>query len=58
MLGSYTPPDRNMVTGHVLKLSAEGMVNVFDINKSLLATGIKPGLAGDIWSSGGVSLLA
>ena len=57
MFGSYTPPDRHTLKSHVIQLSAKGQQKVYDINQSLRDNHIKPGMAGDIWSSGGVSLL-
>jgi hypothetical protein len=38
-------------------LSAKGKRKLYDINTSLRAEGIKPAMAGDIWSDRGVSLL-
>eukprot|EP00966_Prymnesium_polylepis_P261681 6045132-Prymnesium_polylepis.1 len=58
MKGAYTPPDHKIVMSNVLLLSGEGQKKVFDLNTSLRAEGIKPGMAGDIWSDRGVSLLA
>ena len=56
MQGSYEPPDRTTTLSHVVLLAAEGKKKLFDVNTALLAKGIKPGAAGDIWSSHGVSL--
>ena len=57
MHGTYMPPDHHTIKAHVFNLSVEGKLRLFDINKQLLAASIKPGMSGDIWSSGGVSLL-
>jgi hypothetical protein len=56
MRGAYTPPDHKQVHTAVLLLSGEGKKKLFDINTRLRAEGIKPAVAGDIWSSRGVSL--
>ena len=56
MHGSYTPPDEKTVLSHVVLLGAEGKQKLFDVNTALLGRGIKPAVAGDIWSSHGVSL--
>ena len=57
MNNAYIPPDKTTTRAHVLQLSAEGQARLFDINKHLRDDFRKPGAAGDIWSSGGVSLL-
>ena len=57
MRGAYTPPDHKIVMSNVLLLSGEGKKKLFDVNNSLRAAGIKPAMAGDIWSDRGVSLL-
>lgn len=57
MKGSYTPPCHKLVMSNVLQLSGEGQKNVFKVVMSLRAVGIKPALAGDIWSDRGVSIL-
>lgn len=57
MKGSYTPPMHHTINANVLMLSAEGQKKLFDINTKLRAAGIKPAMAGDIWSDNGVSVL-
>ena len=57
MKGAYTPPDHKLVLSNVLLLSKEGQMKLYDVNTSLRANGIKPAMAGDIWSDRGVSLL-
>ena len=57
MRGAYIPPDHKRVLSDVLLLSGEGKKKLFDVNTSLRAEGIKPAMAGDIWSDRGVSLL-
>jgi hypothetical protein len=57
MRGAYTPPDHKLVVSNVLLLSGEGKKKLFDVNTALRAEGIKPAMAGDIWSDRGVSLL-
>lgn len=56
MKGAYTPPDHKRVLSDVLLLSAEGKAKLYDVNTSLRANGLKPAMAGDIWSDRGVSL--
>ena len=56
MHGAYTPPDHTTVLSHVVLLGGEGKQKLFDVNTSLRLRGIKPAVAGDIWSSHGVSL--
>ena len=57
MRGAYTPPDHKITMSNVLILSGEGKKKLHDVNTSLRTVGIKPGMAGDIWSDRGVSLL-
>lgn len=57
MRGAYTPPDHKIVLSNVMMLSALGHENLKAINASLREKGIKPAIAGDIWSDRGVSLL-
>ena len=57
MRGAYTPPDHKIIMSNVLLLSGEGKKKLFDVNTSLRARGMKPAMAGDIWSDRGVSLL-
>jgi len=57
MRGAYTPPDQKITTANVLLLSGQGKKKLVDVNTSLRAAGIKPAMAGDIWSDRGVSLL-
>ena len=57
MRGAYTPPDHKQVLSDVLLLSGEGKKKLYDVNTSLREQGIKPAMAGDIWSDRGVSLL-
>ena len=57
MKGAYTPPDHKQIMAGVLALSAQGKAKLFDVNSSLRKAGIKPAMAGDIWSDRGVSLL-
>ena len=56
MKGAYTPPTHHTVNRYVLELAAEGKKMIFDINNQLRDHGIKPAIAGDIWSDRGVSL--
>jgi hypothetical protein len=56
MQGSYVPPDATTTLNHVVLLGSEGKKKLYDVNTSLREKGIKPGAAGDIWSSHGVSL--
>ena len=57
MKGAYTPPDRKHIMAGVLSLSAQGKAKLIEVNTMLRAQGIKPAMAGDIWSDHGVSLL-
>ena len=56
MQGSYEPPDATTTLSHVVLLGGEGRKKLFDVNTPLREKGIKPGAAGDIWSSHGISL--
>ena len=56
MQGSYAPPDHKIVLSNVLLLAGEGKKKLYDVNTSLRANGMKPAMAGDIWSDRGVSL--
>ncbi|KAK3279058.1 hypothetical protein CYMTET_13039 [Cymbomonas tetramitiformis] len=54
--GSYTPPTYKLVVQKVLELSGEARVRTRDALVALLAEGILPSIAGDIWSEGGVCI--
>ncbi|KAK3257892.1 hypothetical protein CYMTET_33037 [Cymbomonas tetramitiformis] len=54
--GSYVPPTYELVTQNILKLSVEGKNKVQSALKGLLAEGILPSIAGDIWSEGGIAI--
>ena len=55
--GAYVPPDHKINYSNMLVLSGEGKQKLYDVNTKLRKEGIKPAMAGDIWSSGGISLL-
>ncbi|KAK3281790.1 hypothetical protein CYMTET_10436 [Cymbomonas tetramitiformis] len=55
--GGYAPPTYKLVVQNILKLSDEGRQNVRQQLRELLAEGILPSIAGDIWSEGGIALL-
>ncbi|KAL1514647.1 hypothetical protein AB1Y20_003739 [Prymnesium parvum] len=56
MHGAYVPPDATTVRSGVLKLSAEGLQKLRQVNTELRDQGLKATIAGDIWSDRGVSL--
>ncbi|KAK3247827.1 hypothetical protein CYMTET_42685 [Cymbomonas tetramitiformis] len=56
-VGIYTLPNYEMVYQHTIKLSGVGKKKVKEFIFELLAEGVLPSIAGDIWSEGGVALL-
>ena len=54
--GGYVPPTYKLVVQNVLKLSVEGKEKVKFELSVLIAEGISPSIAGDIWSEGGVAI--
>lgn len=56
MHGAYVPPDHHTVLSGVLKLSSQGLEKLRKVNSSMRKAGLKPSIAGDIWSDRGVSL--
>ena len=55
--GSWDPPNHQNVKGHILEMSAEGQLRVKEFMSDLLLDGVKPSIAGDIWSDRGCSLM-
>ena len=57
MNGAWNPPGYRNVHQHILEMSAEGQLRVKEFMSDLLLDGIKPSIAGDIWSDRGCSLM-
>ena len=55
--GAWDPPSHRNVHQHILAMSAEGQLRVKEFMSDLLLDGIKPSIAGDIWSDRGCSLM-
>ena len=54
MLGAI---DRRNIMDCILQLSAIGQLRFRNWNGAMVASGVKPSMAGDIWSHGGCSLM-
>ncbi len=52
----YVPPSYKLVVQQMLALSAEGSRNITAAMDALREEGIRPSIAGDIWSEGGISV--
>jgi hypothetical protein len=55
--GAWHPPNRRNVMDCILQLSATGQLRFRNWNEAMVASGVKPSMAGDIWSHGGCSLM-
>ena len=55
--GAWTPPDHHAVNDCILKLSGQGQVRMQRWFADMVIDGVKPSMAGDIWSDGGCSLM-
>ena len=55
--GAWTPPNHRNVMDCILQLSARGQLRFRNWNEAMVADGVKPSMAGDIWSHGGCSLM-
>ena len=55
--GSWDPPNHTNVRSHILTMSTEGQLRLKEFMSDLLIDGVKPSIAGDIWSDRGCSLL-
>ena len=55
--GAWDPPSHRNIHQSILSMSAEGQIRVKEFMTDLLLDGIKPSIAGDIWSDRGCSLM-
>ena len=55
--GAWRPPNHHNILDCILQLSAAGQLRFRNWNEAMVATGVKPSMAGDIWSHGGCSLM-
>ena len=55
--GAWKPPNRRNVLDCILQLSANGQLRFQNWYTGMLSDGVKPSMAGDIWSDGGCSLM-
>ena len=55
--GAWDPPNHRNIHQSILSMSAEGQLRVKEFMTDLLLDGIKPSIAGDIWSDRGCSLM-
>ena len=55
--GAWHPPNHKNIMDCILQLSAKGQLRFRSWNEAMVAGGVKPSMAGDIWSHGGCSLM-
>ena len=55
--GAWKPPNHHAVMDCILQLSAQGQLRFQAWMQGMVADGVKPSMAGDIWSDGGCSLM-
>jgi len=55
--GAWSPPDHHAINDCILKLAGAGQVRVQRWFADMVIDGVKPSMAGDIWSDGGCSLM-
>ena len=54
--GSYKPPCDDTIKAHLTMVAADGRVGSTEFNAELIADGISPSHAADLWSDSGVAL--
>ena len=55
--GAWSPPSHHVINDCISKLSGRGQVRVQRWFADMVMDGVKPSMAGDIWSDGGCSLM-
>ena len=54
---AWAPPNHLNVKDNILKLSGQGQARFQNWFNAMVIDGVKPSMAGDIWSDGGCSLM-
>ena len=55
--GAWSPPNHHNIKDKILLLSAKGQLRFQHWFQAMVVAGVKPSMAGDIWSHGGCSLM-